>query len=161
MFLPPPDPSSIPSSSSVPQPPRKRLIVQRCENGSKLRKLNDVVEEEEENATQMESNITRAQDPQAGLMPHTSEEETRRVSAKGELYKLCSMRHWELPAYEWYEEGPCHRRVYVVKATIEVKEDSGTSVLECFGNPQHKKKIAAEEAAEAALWYLKNVGHTL
>ncbi|CAA7031251.1 unnamed protein product [Microthlaspi erraticum] len=41
---------------------------------------------------------------------------------------------------------------YLVKATIEIKVDSGTSALECFGNQQHKKKLAAEEAAEAALW---------
>ncbi|CAA7026057.1 unnamed protein product [Microthlaspi erraticum] len=165
MFLPPLDPSSIPCSSSSSVPPRKRLIIlQSCEAGSKLRKLNDAVEEED-NAIQMESNITRAQDPQSGLMPHTAEptpeEETRRVSAKGELNKLCSMRHWKAPVYECYEGGPFHKRVYLVKATIEVKEDSGTCALECFGNQQHKKKIAAEEAAEAALWYLKNVGYSL
>jgi len=47
------------------------------------------------------------------------------------------------------------------KVTVEMKEDSRITVLECFGNPQYKKKIAAEQAAEAALWYLKNVGYTL
>lgn len=50
---------------------------------------------------------------------------------------------------------------FTVRATVEIKEGSRITVLECFGDPQHKKKIAAEQAAEAALWYLKNVGHTL
>lgn len=34
-----------------------------------------------------------------------------RVSAKGELNKLCSMRHWKPPVYEWEDEGPCHMPV--------------------------------------------------
>lgn len=37
--------------------------------------------------------------------------DTRRVSAKGELNKLCSMRHWKPPVYECYEGGLSHQRV--------------------------------------------------
>ncbi|CAL9215164.1 unnamed protein product [Arabidopsis halleri] len=159
MYLPPLESSPNPtSSSSVTQ---KRMMLQRCESGFKLRKLNDAVEED--NVITHEN--TLVSEPEAGLGPQTTEptteEETQRLSAKSQLYKLCSVRHWKAPVYECIAEGPCHMILFTVKATVEMKEDSRITVLECFGNPQHKKKIAAEQAAEAALWYLKNVGLTL
>ncbi|XP_024008578.1 ribonuclease 3-like protein 1 isoform X2 [Eutrema salsugineum] len=167
MYLPPLDPSSsIPSSSS--EPPKPRMMIQRCENGLKLRKLNDYVEEGK--ALQIESNIVHAQEnklvlsqpPRAGLVPHTTNpisEGTQKVSAKEQLYKLCGVRHWKAPVYEC--DGPCDMKLFTVKATVEIKVDSGITVLECFGEPHNKKKIASEQAAEAALWFLKNVGLTL
>lgn len=50
---------------------------------------------------------------------------------------------------------------FKVEVNVEIKEVSGITVLECFGDPHNKKKIAAEQAAEVALWFLKNVGHTV
>ncbi|XP_020870836.1 ribonuclease 3-like protein 1 isoform X2 [Arabidopsis lyrata subsp. lyrata] len=165
MYLPPLESSPNPTSSSSVRC-EKRMMLQRCESGFKLRKLNDAVEEDI--VTQMESNITHentlVSEPEATLGPQTTEpttEETQRSSAKSQLYKFCSVRHWKAPVYECIAEGPCHMILFTVKATVEMKEDSRITVLECFGDPQHKKKIAAEQAAEAALWYLKNVGHTL
>lgn len=35
-------------------------------------------------------------------------EETQRSSAKSQLYKFCSVRHWKAPVYECIAEGPCH-----------------------------------------------------
>ncbi|CAA0392766.1 unnamed protein product [Arabidopsis thaliana] len=162
---PPPESSSNPTSSfSVAQ---KRMLLQRCESKFKIRKLNDTVEED--NVTQMEPNFTLentlVSEPEADLRPHTTEptteEESQRSSAKSQLYNLCSVRHWKAPLYECTAEGPCHMKIFTGKVTVEMKEDSRITVLECFGNPQYKKKIAAEQAAEAALWYLKNVGYTL
>ncbi|XP_010459119.1 PREDICTED: ribonuclease 3-like protein 1 [Camelina sativa] len=158
--------SSDPTSSSSLAP--KRMMLQRCDSGFKLRKLNDDLVED--NVQQIESNITQEEsnpvsESEAGLVPHTAEltthEESQKLSAKSQLYKLCSVRHWKAPIYESIAEGPGHMQLFTVKATIEMKEDSRITVLECFGDPHSKKKLAAEQAAEAALWYLKNVGHTL
>ncbi|XP_019094766.1 PREDICTED: ribonuclease 3-like protein 1 [Camelina sativa] len=155
--------SSDPTSSSSLAP--KRMMLQRCDSGFKLRKLNDddVVED---NVQQIESNITQESNPVSEPEgPHTAEpttqEESQKLSAKSQLYKLCSVRHWKAPIYESIAEGPGHMQLFTVKATIEMKEDSRITVLECFGDPHSKKKLAAEQAAEAALWYLRNVGHTL
>ena len=38
-------------------------------------------------------------------------------------------------------------------------EEAQVVMLECFGHPQSKKKVAAEEAAESALWYFKQEGY--
>lgn len=38
-------------------------------------------------------------------------------------------------------------------------EDAPDMILECFGSPHAKKKIAAEHAAEAALWFLEKEGY--
>lgn len=43
---------------------------------------------------------------------------------------------------------------------IVVIEETSTTVLECFGAPQLKKKTAAEQAAEGALWYLRHMGYS-
>jgi hypothetical protein len=39
-------------------------------------------------------------------------------------------------------------------------QEASTTILECFGAPQLKKKTAAEHAAEGALWYLKHSGYS-
>lgn len=33
------------------------------------------------------------------------------------------------------------------------------AVVECYGNLQTRKKVAAEHAAEGALWYLNHLGY--
>ena len=44
--------------------------------------------------------------------------------------------------------------------TLEIEEDSDVN-FEFIGDPQSKKKDAAERAAEGALWYLKQQGYLL
>ncbi|CAB80800.1 hypothetical protein [Arabidopsis thaliana] len=157
------------------------MLLQRCESKFKIRKLNDTVEED--NVTQMEPNFTLentlVSEPEADLRPHTTEPTTEGfvnvIGYKGfkdesygygirmlvlctcvcfleELLDSLKIKSLKLVNYVSFFWG---------KVTVEMKEDSRITVLECFGNPQYKKKIAAEQAAEAALWYLKNVGYTL
>lgn len=38
-------------------------------------------------------------------------------------------------------------------------ENAEDIILECFGGPQLKKKVATEEAAEGALWFLEKAGY--
>ena len=38
-------------------------------------------------------------------------------------------------------------------------EEAEDVTMECFGRPQVKKKAAAEEAAEGAIWFLKKEGY--
>lgn len=50
-------------------------------------------------------------------------------------------------------------RRFTYKVTVEIKEERGIEDLECVGNPLPTKKTAKENAAEGALWYLKNTGY--
>ncbi|CAN7098587.1 unnamed protein product [Brassica rapa subsp. narinosa] len=171
MYLPPEDPSSpVPNASSMT--PKPRMMIQRCENGFKMRKLNDDVEEDND-SSKMESNITHVEaenklpvvsEPEAAaaLVPHatkseTTEEEAQKVCAREQLYKLCGVRHWKAPLYTFFnQDGPDNTKLFKVEVSVEIKEASGITVLECLGDPHNKKKIAAEQAAEVALWFLKN-----
>ncbi|XP_018490172.1 ribonuclease 3-like protein 1 isoform X2 [Raphanus sativus] len=175
MYLPCEDSSSpVPNASSM-QAPKPRMMIQKCENGFKMRKLNDDIKENND-SLQMESNITHAEaanklplvsEPEAAaLVPHETKpdttEDTQKVCAREQLYKLCSLRHWKTPLYKFFnQDGPDNKKLFKVEVNVEIKEVSGITVLECFGDPHNKKKIAAEQAAEVALWFLKNVGHTV
>jgi endoribonuclease Dicer len=44
---------------------------------------------------------------------------------------------------------------FTYKVVVEIEEAPEMS-FECVGSPQMKKKAAAEDAAEGALWYLKH-----
>ncbi|CAF1925995.1 BnaC05g12090D [Brassica napus] len=174
MYLPPEDPSSpVPSASSISMTPKPRMVIQRCENGFKMRKLNDDVEEDND-SSKMESNIRHVEaenklpvvsEPEAAaaLVPHatkpeTTEEEAQKVCAREQLYKLCGVRHWKAPLYTFFnQDGPDNTKLFKVEVSVEIKEVSGITVLECLGDPHNKKKIAAEQAAEVALWFLKNM----
>lgn len=46
---------------------------------------------------------------------------------------------------------------FTYKVVIKLEEVKPT-ILECIGEPQAKKKAAAEHAAEGALWYLQHRG---
>ncbi|KAH0982851.1 hypothetical protein GBA52_010028 [Prunus armeniaca] len=82
-----------------------------------------------------------------------------KLPARSQLYEICVAKKWKLPLYECCkEEGPPHTRMFTYKVIVEIEETEKT-VLECFGAPRSKKKSAAEHAAEAALWYLKNIGY--
>lgn len=51
--------------------------------------------------------------------------------------------------------SPCR---FTFKVVVEI-EEAPAMTLECFGSPHSKKKIAAEHAAEGALWFLKREGY--
>ncbi|KAL3631791.1 hypothetical protein CASFOL_024775 [Castilleja foliolosa] len=84
----------------------------------------------------------------------------KKRSAKTNLHELCARQHWKGPVYQCCnEEGPDHHKLFTYKVSVDVEEKLTT--LECYGNPRANKKAAAENAAEAALWCLKNMGYQL
>ncbi|KNA22477.1 hypothetical protein SOVF_033880 isoform A [Spinacia oleracea] len=82
-----------------------------------------------------------------------------KVTAKSQLNEICVTNCWKHPLYECCkEEGPSHLKLFTFKVVVVI-EDAEDVILECFGQPQAKKKAAAEEAAEGALWLLKREGY--
>nr|AUH15440.1 dicer-like 4 protein [Dimocarpus longan] len=80
-------------------------------------------------------------------------------TARAHLYEICAANCWKPPVFECCaEEGPSHLKLFTYKAILEI-EDHQDIVLECYSKPQAKKKTAAEEAAEAAIWYLEGEGY--
>ncbi|KAF5466830.1 hypothetical protein F2P56_016720 [Juglans regia] len=80
--------------------------------------------------------------------------------AKSNLFEICAANYWKPPLFECCkEEGPSHAKMFTFKVIV-VMEEASTTVLVCFGAPQLKKKTAAEQAAEGALWYLKHIGYS-
>ncbi|XP_020983809.1 ribonuclease 3-like protein 1 isoform X2 [Arachis duranensis] len=89
--------------------------------------------------------------------PH--EQGMNKKPARSNLYEICAANHWKPPLFECYKkDGPCHQIMFTFKVTIEI-EDASRNIIECYGAPQRKKKTAADDAAEGALWYLKNIGY--
>ncbi|XP_031266387.1 endoribonuclease Dicer homolog 4-like isoform X2 [Pistacia vera] len=81
-----------------------------------------------------------------------------KVSAKSQLHEVCAVNNWKPPLFECCkEEGPDHLKLFTYKVTFVI--ESSKTFLESFGAPQPKKKIAAEHAAEGALWYLNHLGY--
>ncbi|XP_015942962.3 uncharacterized protein LOC107468220 [Arachis duranensis] len=81
--------------------------------------------------------------------------------ARSNLYEICAANHWRPPLFECYkQDGPCHQIMFTFKVTIEI-EDASRNIIECYGAPRRKKKTAADDAAEGALWYLKNIGYEM
>ncbi|KAL5774848.1 hypothetical protein ACOSP7_012405 [Xanthoceras sorbifolium] len=79
-------------------------------------------------------------------------------SARSRLYEICAANCWKPPLFECCEEeGPSHLKLFTFRAILEIEESD--TVLDCFGTPQAKKKTAAEQAAEATLWYLESEGY--
>ncbi|TXG60793.1 hypothetical protein EZV62_012156 [Acer yangbiense] len=86
--------------------------------------------------------------------------DSQNKSARSRLYEICAANCWKPPLFECCEEeGPSHLKLFTFRAILEI-ESSQDIVLECFGTPQAKKKAAAEQAAEAALWYLEHEGYS-
>ncbi|XP_052198876.1 dicer-like protein 4 isoform X2 [Diospyros lotus] len=78
-------------------------------------------------------------------------------SARSLLYEICAENCWK-PSFECCNEtGPGHLKEFTFKVSLNIEEAS--EEIEVFGGPRLRKKDAAEEAAEGALWYLKNSGH--
>ncbi|KAL9263922.1 Dicer-like protein [Drosera capensis] len=89
----------------------------------------------------------RVVDLEAGSSPN--------VTPKSKLLEICAANCWNPPAFECCkEEGPSHLRLFTYKVVVQIEDDPCT-ILECFGKPHSKKKAAADNAAEAALWLLK------
>ncbi|KAL9242481.1 hypothetical protein vseg_016474 [Gypsophila vaccaria] len=83
----------------------------------------------------------------------------RQPTAKAQLNEICMAKCWGPPSYECcQEQGPSHLKMFTFKVVVVI-EEAQLVMLECFGRPQAKKKVAADEAATAALWYLKNEGY--
>ncbi|XP_021741889.1 dicer-like protein 4 isoform X2 [Chenopodium quinoa] len=82
-----------------------------------------------------------------------------KATAKSRLNEICVRNCWKPPLYECCkEEGPSHLKLFTFKVMVVIEEAEDV-ILECFGQPQAKKKAAAEEAAEGALWLLKKEGY--
>ncbi|PHT47507.1 Ribonuclease 3-like protein 1 [Capsicum baccatum] len=82
-------------------------------------------------------------------------------STRSRLYEICAVNHWKAPLFECCkEEGPDHHKLFTFKVIVEMRGPR-TATIECMGNPHSKKKAAAENAAEGALWFLNQAGYTL
>ncbi|XP_059306670.1 uncharacterized protein LOC132058125 isoform X1 [Lycium ferocissimum] len=80
-------------------------------------------------------------------------------STRSQLYEICAVNHWKAPLFECCsEEGPDHHKLFTFKVIVEIRGPR-TTTIECMGNPHPKKKVAAENAAEGALWFLNQAGY--
>ncbi|CAK9179473.1 unnamed protein product [Ilex paraguariensis] len=80
-------------------------------------------------------------------------------SARSQLYEICAANCWKPPLFDCCKEtGASHLKEFTFKVVVEIEEASNM-ILECYGEPRAKKKDAAEDAAEAALWYLRHEGY--
>ncbi|WZY77305.1 ribonuclease 3-like protein 1 isoform X2 [Brassica rapa] len=162
--IPPLDPSSIPPTHSSLKPrtmmvpgtvPKQRYQEMRLEEDNVKSSFSNI---------QIDPNSTRSvsttQENHPVLKPvedakSISKDESKKGSAKSLLHEMCISKRWKPPVYDCCNvDGPCHMRLFTYKVVVEIRDSSGTTVLECFGDPKHKKKAAAEHAAEGALWYL-------
>ncbi|XVF86354.1 hypothetical protein PTKIN_Ptkin18bG0032900 [Pterospermum kingtungense] len=82
----------------------------------------------------------------------------KKASAKSQLHEICAANNWKYPLYDCCkEEGPPHMKLFTFKVVVEI-QGASTTILECFSDPQSTKKMAADHAAEGALWYLRHIG---
>ncbi|KAL8152481.1 hypothetical protein V2J09_010241 [Rumex salicifolius] len=79
-------------------------------------------------------------------------------TAKSLLHEVCLGNCWLPPVFECCnEQGPSHLRQFTYKVMLEI--DEANVEVECQGEPHLKKKVAAEHAAEGALWLLRKEGY--
>ncbi|XP_063950515.1 dicer-like protein 4 isoform X1 [Daucus carota subsp. sativus] len=75
-------------------------------------------------------------------------------SAKSHLFEICAANHWKPPKFICCKEtGASHLKEFTYK--VIVKPDLGNCFIEAIGKPAGKKKEAAENAADGAVWLLK------
>ncbi|CAJ1955011.1 unnamed protein product [Sphenostylis stenocarpa] len=92
----------------------------------------------------------------SSTQPQT-EKGMKKGTARSNLYEICGANHWKTPIFECCKvEGPSHKRMFTFKVIIEIEASRNT--IECYGAPRPKKKEAADDAAEGALFYLKHIG---
>lgn len=79
-------------------------------------------------------------------------------SARSRLYELCAANCWKPPTFDCCkEEGRSHLKSFTFRVIVEI--EAPEKIIECIGEPQAKKKGAAEHAAEGALWCLEREGY--
>ncbi|XP_075077543.1 dicer-like protein 4 isoform X1 [Nicotiana tabacum] len=98
------------------------------------------------------------------IMPNGSNSDSKATggaingSAKSILHEVCAANCWKPPRFECCKEtGPSHLKEFTFRVVVEIEETS--RVIESCGAPRAKKKDAAEDAAEGALWFLKHEGY--
>lgn len=102
----------------------------------------------------------------------TSDEGMKKGCGRSKLYETCAVNHWKPPVFECYKgEGPCHCIMFTFKVIVEMETGKASknietsevtkNIVEVYGAPHQKKKMAADNAAEGALWYLKHIGFVL
>ncbi|KAH9654546.1 Dicer-like protein 4 [Citrus sinensis] len=79
-------------------------------------------------------------------------------SARSRLYELCAANCWKPPTFDCCkEEGLSHLKLFTFRVIVEI--EAPEKIIECIGEPQAKKKGAAEHAAEGMLWCLEREGY--
>ncbi|RHN76583.1 putative double-stranded RNA-binding domain-containing protein [Medicago truncatula] len=102
----------------------------------------------------------------------TSDEGMKKGCGRSKLYETCAVNHWKPPVFECFkEEGPCHCIMFTFKVIVEMETGKASknietsevtkTTVEVYGAPHKKKKMAADNAAEGALWYLKHIDFVL
>ncbi|WCJ40419.1 Double-stranded RNA-binding domain (DsRBD)-containing protein [Euphorbia peplus] len=82
--------------------------------------------------------------------------ERRKAPAKSKLQEICALNKWKPPFFQCCnQQGPPHLPLFSFKVTVEIGGED-EMCLECFGAPRPKKIMAAEDAAEGALWRICN-----
>nr|GMC71461.1 ribonuclease 3-like protein 1 [Ipomoea batatas] len=80
--------------------------------------------------------------------------------ARSQLYEICAANRWNPPVFDCCsEEGPDHQKTFKLKVRVEISREHKATTLVCFSNPFPRKKAAAENAAEGALWFLNHLGY--
>ncbi|KAL8497779.1 hypothetical protein ACS0TY_021203 [Phlomoides rotata] len=84
---------------------------------------------------------------------------TSTATAKSRLYEMCTANCWKPPVFECFQEmGPSHLREFCFKVVLEMGERPNER-FEFYGAARAKKKDAAENVAQGALWYLQHQGY--
>ncbi|WVZ00872.1 hypothetical protein V8G54_026941 [Vigna mungo] len=168
--LPPIDPFQItnPSSNSknkLNNSSCSRTAVKAVKRKPSLRKFRasdkDIVKEPSSEMTKIaieEASFTSSNEKSESCgtptTPSQTQEGMKKGTARSNLYEICAANHWKPPIFECCkEEGPSHERMFTFKVIITIEASRNT--LECYGAPYRKKKEAADDAAEGALFYLK------
>lgn len=82
-----------------------------------------------------------------------------KMNAKSQLYSICSTNYWNVPSFVCHKvEGPSHLTMFTYKAILEIPIYTNI-IVECYSEPQRRKKAAQEHAAEGVIWYLKQLGY--
>ncbi|XP_073044161.1 dicer-like protein 4 isoform X1 [Primulina eburnea] len=80
-------------------------------------------------------------------------------TAKLRLYEMCAANCWKPPIFECCDEtGPSHFKQFIYKIMLDI-EEMPEETFEFYGKPRTRKKDAAENAAQGAIWFLKCQGY--
>jgi len=76
------------------------------------------------------------------------------------LLKICKVIGWKEPQFDFEEQGPQHNKTFKCKVTVHLDGLLNT-IMECFSEPNPRKKAARENAAQGALWCLQRSGYVI